>query len=78
MTLSAGEKLGPYGIHSAVSAGGMGEVYRAREIGLGGDVRDERFLMLKIGDGDAGTTTPDHLIVVQNWFEELKRRVPSN
>ena len=37
---------------------------------------DGRFLMLKVGGGDAATTTPDSLIVVQNWTEELKRRVP--
>jgi hypothetical protein len=34
---------------------------------------DGRFLMLKIGGGSAGPTTPDSLIVVQNWTEELKR-----
>ena len=28
---------------------------------------DGRFLMLKVGGGDAATTTPDSLIVVQNW-----------
>jgi serine/threonine-protein kinase len=37
---------------------------------------DGRFLMLKAG-GDAGTMTPDSLIVVQNWTEELKRLVPT-
>ena len=34
---------------------------------------DGRFLMLKAGGGDAAS---DSLIVVQNWTEELKRRVP--
>ncbi|MDP9267070.1 MAG: protein kinase [Acidobacteriota bacterium] len=38
MTLSAGSKLGPYEIHSPVGAGGMGEVYRARDTRLGRDV----------------------------------------
>jgi len=37
---------------------------------------DGRFLMLKAGDGDADTETPNSLTVVQNWTEELKRRVP--
>jgi eukaryotic-like serine/threonine-protein kinase len=35
MTLAAGTKLGPYEIVSQVGAGGMGEVYRARDTRLG-------------------------------------------
>jgi Tol biopolymer transport system component len=38
---------------------------------------DGRFLMLKMGGGNAEPTTPDSLIVVQNWHEELKRLVPA-
>ncbi|MBZ5696531.1 MAG: protein kinase [Acidobacteriia bacterium] len=38
MTLSAGTKLGSYEITGAIGAGGMGEVYRARDAKLGRDV----------------------------------------
>ncbi|MBZ5609988.1 MAG: serine/threonine-protein kinase [Acidobacteriia bacterium] len=38
MPLSAGDKLGPYEILAQIGAGGMGEVYRARDTRLGRDV----------------------------------------
>ncbi|HYM76434.1 MAG TPA: protein kinase [Candidatus Dormibacteraeota bacterium] len=42
MPLSSGSKLGPYEIQSSLGAGGMGEVYRAR------DTRLERTVAIKI------------------------------
>jgi len=38
MTLTTGTKLGPYEIVGAIGAGGMGEVYRARDTKLGREV----------------------------------------
>ena len=38
MTLQPGTRLGPYEVQAAVGAGGMGEVYRARDTRLGRDV----------------------------------------
>lgn len=38
MTLAAGTKLGPYEVLSPLGAGGMGEVYRARDTKLNRDV----------------------------------------
>ena len=47
MALTSGAKLGPYKILSSLGAGGMGEVYRAR------DTRLDRVVAIKI--------LPDHL-----------------
>jgi serine/threonine protein kinase len=38
MSLAPGVRLGPYEIVSALGAGGMGEVYRAKDMKLGRDV----------------------------------------
>src|SRR5262245_39913257 len=38
MTLTAGDRFGPYEVLSALGAGGMGEVYRARDTRLERDV----------------------------------------
>lgn len=38
MPISAGQKIGPYEVLSSIGAGGMGEVYRARDTRLGREV----------------------------------------
>ena len=38
MTLAAGTRIGPYEIVAPIGAGGMGEVYRARDTKLNRDV----------------------------------------
>src|SRR5215469_17684675 len=42
MAIPAGSRLGPYEILSAIGAGGMGEVYRAR------DTRLDRIIAIKV------------------------------
>src|SRR5512137_1613527 len=49
MTLSPGSRLGPYEIESAIGAGGMGEVYKAR------DTRLDRSVAIKILPPEIGT-----------------------
>jgi len=39
---------------------------------------DGRFLIIGSDQADSGSGTPSNMIVVQNWFEELKRLVPTN
>ena len=39
---------------------------------------DGRFLIIRSGQADAGGGTASNLILVLNWFEELKRLVPVN
>jgi serine/threonine protein kinase len=56
--LSAGTRVGPYEIVGAIGAGGMGEVYRARDTKLGRDVA------LKILP-DAFAADPDRLALCQ-------------
>src|SRR5580704_13764412 len=49
MTLIAGARLGPYEILASIGAGGMGEVYRARDPRLGREVAI-KFLHTKYSD----------------------------
>jgi Tol biopolymer transport system component len=59
MTLSAGSRLGPYEVLEAIGAGGMGEVYRAR------DTRLERTVAIKV--------VPDHLSKDEDVRQRFER-----
>ena len=53
--------------------------FRANCVGRTYDISPdgERFLMIKEG-GLGDETEPTQLILVQNWFEELNRLVPTD
>jgi eukaryotic-like serine/threonine-protein kinase len=59
MAILTGTRLGPYEVLSAIGAGGMGEVYRAR------DTRLDRTVALKI--------LPDHLADRAELRERFER-----
>src|SRR5215203_684700 len=52
MSLPTGTRVGPYEIISALGAGGMGEVYRARDTKLNRDVAIKVLLASVAGDPD--------------------------
>lgn len=54
------------------TGGGTGNLSRSYDVSPDG----QRFLMIKQAGSDQ-TATPPQIIVVRNWFEELKRLVPA-
>jgi hypothetical protein len=43
---------------------------------LGVTTGPNRFLIIRCGRAEGGVGTAPNMVVVQNWFEELKRLVP--
>jgi eukaryotic-like serine/threonine-protein kinase len=66
MALSAGTRLGPYEILSALGAGGMGEVYRAR------DTRLDRVVAVKVLPGHRASSPQ-----IRERFEREARAISS-
>ena len=60
MSLDLGTTLGPYQVIAKIGEGGMGEVYQKPGVSR------------QMGDGDALIG----MVVVENWFEELRDRIP--
>jgi eukaryotic-like serine/threonine-protein kinase len=52
MALTPGTRLGPYEITAPIGAGGMGEVYRARDVKLARDVAIKVLPAALVGDPD--------------------------
>jgi serine/threonine protein kinase len=64
MSLAAGTRLGPYEIQAAIGAGGMGEVYKAR------DTRLDRTVAIKVVAHEFGADQPENFV----WAEPRARR----
>ena len=82
MTLAAGTRLGPYEIVDAIGAGGMGEVYRARDTRIGRLVehdRDAEEIRARI-DLAAGGLLRRHARSrsTRSWRDGRQARMPSN
>jgi serine/threonine protein kinase len=90
MLLATGTRLGPYEVVAPLGAGGMGEVYRARDCKLNREValkvlpeafaadaaRMARFEReAQVLNPDIGGEKPvTHVTFLLNFFDELRRR----
>jgi len=79
MRLTAGTKLGPYEIVSLVGAGGMGEVYRARDTRLQRDVAIKILPQIHVQEGTqaAGKSGADGADRLRRFEQEAKAKLSS-
>ena len=67
MSLTPGTRIGPYEVVSGIGAGGMGEVYHARDTKLGRDVALKILTQLFASD-------PERLARFEQLMASVKRR----
>ena len=73
IAFAQGTRLGPYEILASAGAGGMGEVYRPRDVRLVRDVALKVLPALFANDAEQQPATRS-INIVQNWFAEFQHR----
>ena len=63
---------------SSFALGGRGEFARRHRRTYDVSPDGRRFLMIKSAPTPAQPAAPDRVVIVQNWFEELKAKLPQD